>query len=217
MEIILSIIGGFILGYFTSYFNEKGKNKAIIEDTEQITEKREKVTSKHNLDITKRKIQYETKSNAYMKYFNLLDELSQNGNTEAQEEFLPALARFNSDYIPNADNVEKASKAAAEFSNSMQKLMFKSQEKYLKFKNETNALKIIAGDDVLKLMTEIDEISQLSFDVSTQMMKDLAESIVTKNFTKLDSQKNTLENLANQTNILKEKLTIEIRKELSEI
>lgn len=217
MEIILSIIGGFILGYFTSYFNEKGKNKAIIEDTEQITEKREKVTSKHNLDITKRKIQYETKSNAYMKYFNLLDELSQNGNTEAQEEFLPALARFNSDYIPNADNVEKASKAAAEFSNSMQKLMFKSQEKYLKFKNETNALKIIAGDDVLKLMTEIDEISQLSFDVSTQMMKDLAESIVTKNFTKLDSQKNTLENLANQTNILKEKLTVEIRKELSEI
>ncbi|WP_333808193.1 hypothetical protein [Flavobacterium sp.] len=217
MEIILSIIGGFILGYFTSYFNEKGKNKAIIEDTEQITEKREKVTSKHNLDITKRKIQYETKSNAYMKYFNLLDELSQNGNTEAQEEFLPALAKFNSDYIPNADNVEKASKAAAEFSNSMQKLMFKSQEKYLKFKNETNALKIIAGDDVLKLMTEIDEISQLSFDVSTQMMKDLAESIVSKNFTKLDSQKNTLENLANQTNILKEKLTIEIRKELSEI
>lgn len=217
MEIILSIIGGFILGYFTSYFNEKGKNKAIIEDTELITEKREKVTSKHNLDITKRKIQYETKSNAYMKYFNLLDELSQNGNTEAQEEFLPALAKFNSDYIPNADNVEKASKAAAEFSNSMQKLMFKSQEKYLKFKNETNALKIIAGDDVLKLMTEIDEISQLSFDVSTQMMKDLAESIVTKNFTKLDSQKNTLENLANQTNTLKEKLTIEIRKELSEI
>lgn len=217
MEIILSIIFGFILGYFTSYFNEKGKNKAIIEDTEQITEEKEKVTSKHNLDITKRKIQYETKSNAYMKYFNLLDEMSQNGNTEAQEEFLPALAKFNTDYIPNADNVEKASKAASEFSNSMQKLMFKSQEKYLKFKNETNALKIIAGEEVLKLMTEIDEISQLSFDVSTQMMKDLAESIITQNLSKLDSQKSTLENLANQTNILKEKLTIEIRKELSEI
>ncbi len=95
--------------------------------------------------------------------------------------------------------------------------MFKSQEKYLKFKNETNALKIIAGEEVLKLMTEIDEISQLSFDVSTQMMKDLAESIITQNLSKLDSQKSTLENLANQTNILKEKLTIEIRKELSEI
>jgi hypothetical protein len=217
MEIVLSIIGGFILGYFTSYFNEKGKNKAAIEDTEQITEKREKVTSKHNLEITKRKIQYETKSSAYLKYFNLLDELSQNGNAEAQEEFLPALAKFNSDYIPNADDIEKASKAASEFSNSMQKLMFKSQEKYIKFKNETNALKIIAGEEVLKLMTEIDEVSQLSFDVSTQMMKDLAESIIAKNLTKLDSQKITLENLATQTNILKEKLTLEIRKELSEI
>lgn len=217
MEIILSIIGGFILGYFTSYFNEKGKNKAVIEDTEQITEKREKVTSKHNLDNTRRKIQYETKSNAYMKYFNLLDEISQNGNAEAQKEFLPILAKFNSDYIPNANDVEKASKVASEFSNSMQKLMFKSQEKYLKFKNETNALKIIAGEDVLKLMNEIDEISQLSFDVSTQMMKDLAESIITENLSKLDSQKSKLENIATQTNTLKEKLTIEIRKELSEI
>lgn len=217
MEIILSIIVGFILGYFTSYFNEKGKNKATIEDTEQITEEREKVTSRHNLDITKRKIQYETKSNAYIKYFNLLDELSQSGNTEAQEEFLPALEKFNSEYIPNADNVEKASKAVSEFSNSMQKLMFKSQEKYIKFKNETNGLKLIAGEEVLKLMTEIDEISQNSFEVSTQMMKDLAESIITKNLKKLDAQKKTLENLANKTNILKEELTKEIRKELSEI
>lgn len=217
MEIILYIFGGFVLGYFTSYFNEKGKNKAAIEDSEQLTEKREKVTSKYNLDITKRKIQYETKSSAYMKYFNLLDELSQNGNIEAQKEFLPALTKFNSDYISNADNIEKASKAASEFSNSMQNLMFKSQEKYIKFKNETNALKIIAGEEVLKLMTEIDKVSQLSFDLSAQMMRDLAESIITKNIDKINSQKITLENLSNQTIVLKEKLTLEIRKELSEI
>ncbi|EKT4520120.1 conserved hypothetical protein [Flavobacterium psychrophilum] len=217
MEIFLSIIVGFVLGYFTSYANEKGKNKAVIEDTQQITEEREKVTSKYNLDSTKRKIQYETKSNSYMKYFNLLDELSQNGNLEAQEEFLPILAKFNSDYIPNAENVEKASKAAADFSNSMQKIMFKSQDKYLKFKNETNALKLIAGEDVLKLMNEIDEICQLSFNVSSQMMEDLAESIIEKKLSKLDLQKNNLENLATKTIVLREELTKEIRKELSEI
>ena len=217
MEIILSIFGGFLAGYFTSYFNEKGKNKATIEDTKQLTEEREKVTSKYSLDSTKRKIQYETKSAAYMKYFNLLDELSQSGNLDAQEEFLPIIAKFNSDYIPNADNIQKASEAAAEFSNSIQKLMFKSQEKYLKFKHETNALKLIAGDEVLKLMNEIDNISQLSFDVSAQMMKDLAESIIEKNFEKLNMQKTNLEDLASQTNIMKEKLRKEIRIELSEI
>jgi hypothetical protein len=217
MEIILSIVGGFLAGYFTSYFNEKGKNKAAIEDTQQLTEEREKVTSKYSLDSTRRKIQYETKSSAYMKYFNLLDELSQNGNLEAQEEFLPIIAKFNSDYIPNADNVQKASKAAAEFSNSTQKLMFKSQEKYLKFKNETNALKLVAGDEVLKLMNEIDKTSQLSFDISVQMMKDLAKNIIEKNLSKLDTQKTNLEDLATQTNILREKLLKEIRFELSEI
>ena len=217
MEIILSIVCGFLAGYFTSYFNEKGKNKAVIEDTQQLTEEREKVTSKYGLDSTRRKIQYETKSAAYMKYFNLLDELSQNGNLEAQEEFLPILAKFNSDYIPNAHNVQKASEAAAEFSTSMQKLMFKSQEKYLKFKNETNALKLIAGDEVLKIMNQIDVISQQSFDISAQMMKDLAQSIIESNLEKLNMQKTTLENLANQTNIMREELVKEIRFELSEI
>lgn len=217
MEIILSIVGGFLVGYFTSYFNEKGKNRATIEDTSQLTEEREKITSKYSLDSTRRKIQYETKSSSYMKYFNLLDEQSQNANIDAQEEFLPILAKFNSDYIPNADNIQKASKAAAEFSNSIQKLMHKSQEKYLKFKNETNALKLIAGDEVLNLMNEIDKISQLSFDVSAQMMKDLAKNIIEKDLTTLGLQKKHLEDLANQTNILREKLVKEIRLELSEI
>src|SRR5690606_27206068 len=151
MEIILSLIGGFLMGYFTSYFNEKGKNKAIIEDTSQITEEKEKVTSKYGLETTKRKIQYETKSNAYMKYFTLLDEQSQIENIEAQQEFLPVLTKFNTEYLSNIGDIEKELKAVSEFSNSIQTIMIKSQERYFKFKNETNALKLIAGNKVLTL------------------------------------------------------------------
>jgi len=217
MEIILSIIGGFIIGYFTSYFNEKGKNKAIIEDTSQLTEEKEKVTSKYGLDSTKRKIQYETKSNAYMKYFNLLDEQSQIGNIEAQEEFLPVITKFNTDYLTNIGDMEKELSAAAEFSNSTQTIMMKSQERYFKFKNETNALKLIAGENVLNLLNEIDRVSQLSFDVSAQMMKELAKHIIEKDMSALDAQKNYLESLAKQTLELKEQLVTEIRFELSEI
>ncbi|MCF6129096.1 hypothetical protein L1S35_05375 [Flavobacterium sp. AS60] len=217
MEIILSIIGGFLIGYFTSYFNEKGKNKAAIEDTQQLTEEREKVTSKYNLDSTRRKIQYETKSSAYMKYFNLLDEQSQIGNIEAQEEFLPIIAKFNTDYLSNIGNTKKEASAAAEFSNSTQKLMLKSQERYHKFKNETNALKLIAGESVLYYLNEMDRVSQLSFDVSAQMMKDMGKNIIAKDLSALNTQKDYLEDLAKQTNELKEKLVNEIRQELSEI
>ncbi|RRA89281.1 hypothetical protein [Paenimyroides viscosum] len=217
MEIILSLIGGFLMGYFTSYFNEKGKNKAIIEDTSQITEEKEKVTSKYGLETTKRKIQYETKSNAYMKYFTLLDEQSQIGNIEAQQEFLPVLTKFNTEYLSNIGDIEKELKAVSEFSNSIQTIMIKSQERYFKFKNETNALKLIAGNKVLTLLDEMDHFSQLSFDISAQMMKDLAKQIIEKDMSSMNEQKNHLENLASQTNELKEKLVSEIRQELSEI
>lgn len=205
------------MGYFTSYFNEKGKNKALIEDTSQITEEKEKVTSKYGLETTKRKIQYETKSNAYMKYFTLLDEQSQIGNMEAQQEFLPVLTKFNTEYLSNVGNIEKELKAASEFSNSIQTIMMKSQERYFKFKNETNALKLIAGDNVLTLLDEMDRLSQLSFDVSAQMMKNLAKQIIEKDMSSMNEQKNYLEILASQTIELKEKLVSEIRQELSEI
>lgn len=217
MEIILSLIGGFLIGYLTSYFKEKGKNKAIIEDTSQITEEKEKVTSKYGLETTRRKIQYETKSNAYMKYFTLLDEQSQVGNLEAQQEFLPVLTKFNTDYLCNVGDTEKELKAASEFSNSIQAIMMKSQERYFKFKNETNSLKLIAGDRVLTLLDEMDRLSQLSFDVSAQMMKDLAKQIIENDMTSMNEQKNLLENLAAQTLEIKEKLVAEIRRELSEI
>ena len=152
-----------------------------------------------------------------MKYFTLLDEQSQVGNLEAQQEFLPVLTKFNTDYLCNVGDTEKELKAASEFSNSIQAIMMKSQERYFKFKNETNSLKLIAGDSVLTLLDEMDRLSQLSFDVSAQMMKDLAKQIIEKDMTSMNEQKNLLENLAAQTLEIKEKLVAEIRRELSEI
>ncbi len=49
------------------------------------------------------------------------------------------------------------------------------------------------------------------------MLKNLATNIIEKNLEKLDTQKMNLEDLATQTNILREKLVKEIRIELSEI
>ena len=93
-QILLGIIAGFIAGYLTSYFNEKGKNKALLGDIKKLTEEKESVISKFQLDLAKRKYQYETKKGQYLKYFNLLDQFSADANKDAQEKFIPILNKF---------------------------------------------------------------------------------------------------------------------------
>ena len=214
---LFSALGGFLIGYLTSYFNEKGKNRATIEDTKSLTEEKEKVSSRFELDNSKRKYQYEYKSNLYFKYFNLLDELNTKANEEAQIEFIPYLNAFNADFLGAAGNQEKELKAASDFGAAVNKIMMKANESQIKLKNETNSLKLIAGDSVLNVLEEIEKTNDLSFNLSADMMRELGGNMVSKRMDILDNQKSELQVLGNELIRLKEKLTQEIRKELNEI
>lgn len=214
---IISLILGFLLGYLTSYFNEKGKNKALIEDTKALTEEKEKVTSVFELDNSKRKYKYEYKSNLYFKYFNLLDELSARANEEAQTEFMPAMNQFTSAYLLANGETTKELQATADFSATVNKIMHKANESLIKLKNETTALKLIAGDSVLKILEDIEKTNNQSFELSADMMRELGNNMITKNLDVLENQKVELQLIGNKLLDLKEKLTQEIRKELNEI
>lgn len=206
-----------MLGYFTSYFKEKGKNRALIEDTRSLTEEKEKVSSKYELDKSKRKYQYEYKSTQYFKYFNLLDELNTTSNQQAQEELIPILTEFNKSFLEaNCDKTLEL-KATTELSGAVNKIMMKANESQVKFKSETNAIKLIAGDSVLKVLLEIEEMNKNAFDLSAGMMKGLGKSIIENNFSGIDGQRKELQEASNKLIQLKEELTKEIKKELNEI
>jgi hypothetical protein len=213
----LTLIGGFIAGYFTSYLGEKGKNRATIEDTKQLTEEKEKVTSAFDLDNSKRKYKYEYKSNLYFKYFNLLDEISARANEEAQVEFMPKMNKFTSDYLLADGDSSKELKAAAEFSEAINNIMTKANESLIKLKNETVALKFVAGDSVLQVLQEIEKTQNESFDLSADMMREFGNNMVSKNLDVFEVQKNQLHAIGDKMIYLKDKLTQEIRKELNEI
>ena len=72
MQIILFIISLFI-GYLISYFKEKGKNKALLEDNNKLTTEIENIKQKFTLDIAKRTYQYESKQKLYFQFMNKLD------------------------------------------------------------------------------------------------------------------------------------------------
>ncbi len=214
---IISLLGGFLMGYLTSFFKEKGKNKALIQDIKRITEEKESVSSKYQLDISKRKYKYEDKREQYFKYFNLLDNLSSEGNKDAQENFIPAINNFNEGFIGANGNKKKELKATTDFSKSVNEIMFKSNESLLKLKQETNTIKLIAGEKVLKLLTELEIGYDQSMEQSAQMMRDLSNNIIYGKEDILNSQKEDIEKTGMYLLSLKEDLMKEIKNELDEI
>jgi len=211
-----TLILGFITGYVSAYFNEKGKNKALLEDLKELTEEKEKVTSKFQLDISKRKYKYEDKRNQYFKYFNLLDELSTTSNQETQTEFMPAMNQFTSEFLNAKGNKTKELKAASEFSNVITNLLFKSNQSLIKLKQETATIKLIAGKNVLKSLENIELAYENSLEMSGIFMKQFANNII-HNQDQLKKQELELQETASHLRILKETLIDEIKIELDEI
>ncbi|MHC0443421.1 hypothetical protein [Flavobacterium sp. 3-210] len=215
--ITISTIIGFVIGYFTSYFNEKGKNKALIEDTKRITEEKEKVTSHYALDITKRTFRYEDKRSMYFKYFNLLDEMQTEGNKIAQAEMLPAINKFMQNHLNANGNTNQILKSTSALSTSANNAMMKMHESQIKLKNETNSIRLVAGESVLNALSELERLYDIQLETSSKMMKDLAKNVVGNKQHILLQQKNENEILANKINFCKENIIREMKKELDEI
>ncbi|MCB9425622.1 MAG: hypothetical protein H6584_01135 [Flavobacteriales bacterium] len=220
IQVIIGLIGvvsGFIMGYFTSYFKEKGRNKALIQDLKEITEEKEKVTSKFQLDISKRKYKYEDKREQYFKYFNLLDSFTSDNQKIAQESFIPALNKFNEMFLGANGNKTIEMKATSDFATAVNNLMFKSNESLIKLKQETNTIKLIAGTKVSTTLKELEIAYDNSMDQSAKMMKDLTKNLISRNVDQLSKQKEDIEITGEYLKSLQERLMKEVRDELDEI
>ena len=213
----ISLILGLIIGFFSSYFKEKGKNLALIEDLKELTDEKEKISSEYQLEIAKRKYQYEDKRTQYFKYFHLLDELDAEGIKSVTSEFLPAMKTFNEEFLKSNNDNDKMTVAITKFSNSVNNLMIKSTESYIKIKRETKTIKLVAGDTVLQLLQEIELNYSDSLTKSSEMMKELSHNIISGNQESINSQQKEIEVIANNINDLKEQLISEVRKELGEM
>jgi len=214
---LVSLIGGFLMGYFTSFFKEKGKNKALIQDLKRMTEETEKVTSKFELDISKRKYKYEDKREQYFKYFNLLDSLSTEGNKDVMGKFLPALTKFNTGFLGANENKKKELKATTDFSESVGTLLFKANENLLKIKQETNTIRIIAGEKVLKALNELETAFDVTMVQSSNMMKEMSDNVINGRVDILSRQQDEMAETGRHLVKLKENLMLAIRAELDEI
>lgn len=229
----LYICGVFItttILFFKSYIQEKAKlkalqseNKKIIEQTESIrsqySKELEELKKEHQLNITKRKYQYESKKDTYFKFFQLLDQFTRENNVKTQERLLPILSEFHRNYLNAAtqNNKRNETLATTTFSSKVQKIIFDANQDLMKIKNETNTIRLIASDEILNKLDLLIYAYDDSMEKSNKMLNSLSSLVLTNNQEQINANQHEIEISARVINNIKDQIIELMRVELKEI
>jgi hypothetical protein len=229
----LYIAGGLIsisILFLKSFIQEKAKlkalkseNKKLIEQAEQIKSRYgrelEELKKEHQLDITKRKYQYESKKESYFKFFQLLDQFTRENNVKNQENLLPILEEFNRNYLLAASQNNKKSEtnAVTVMSKKIQKLTFEASQDLIKIKQETNTIRLIASDEILNKLDVLILAYDKSMEASSKMMSSLPALMLANNQEQMKADQREIEISARVINNIKDQIIELMRRELNEI
>lgn len=229
----IHIISGLIILlaiFLKSYVQEKAKltalkseNKKLIDETEKIksqyNKELEELKKDHQLDISKRKYQYESKKETYIKFFQLLDQFTRDNNVKNQENLMQILDEFNRNYLHAAsqNNKKNETNAVTVLSKKIQKLMFDTSQDLIKIKQETNTIRIIASDEILRKLDILNLAYDKSTETSNKMMRDLPALMMANNQEQIQQGQKDIEISAMVINSIKDDIIALMRTELNEI
>lgn len=212
--------------YITTYVKERSKNGVLKKRNAELElikanhqRELENLKKEHQLDIEKRKYQYQNKKEQYLQFFKLLDSFHTNSHSSMQEKFAPINDEFMKNYL-NAvtKNDQKGqNKAATVFSKKMGSLTMEANKELTRIKQETNTIRIIASDEILVTLDQLENCYNNLFEVSMQMMQDLPKQIVRRDETAMKKKQNKLEVMGQEAIVLKDLLIKKMREELREI
>lgn len=210
---------GLIGLYIKTYVQERAKRKALTQTNKKLLEETEAIKKEHQLDISKRRYQYESKKEQYLMFFKLLDKFTNEATLKNQSELMPILDEFNKNYLnaANQGNKKRETMAVTVMSKKIQKLTFDSYAELTKLKQETNTIRLIASDEILEKL----DLLELSYDKlmeqSDKMMSDLPQLMLTGNQAKINFQQQELEIKGKVTKSINADIIKLMRKELNEI
>ncbi|MDP2692493.1 MAG: hypothetical protein Q8O88_02520 [bacterium] len=230
IQYIIYFLLGIIALYIRTLVIEKAKinslrkkNNILIEESEKIKSKYskeiEEIKKGHLLDIEKRKYQYESKKEQYINFFKLLDNFNTDSNVNAQDKMIPIIEEFNRNYLNsvNRNNKKDESNAITVMSKKVQKLMLDSNKELSKIKLETNTIRIIASDSIIKTLDLLELAYDKSFEESSKMMKDLQIQVIAKDQEGIKKSQREMQVIANVIMKLKNDIIQQMRIELNEI
>lgn len=203
--------------YLKTYLGQKAKNKALSNDKLNLTKQIEYLKKEHELEIAKRKYQYESKKEQYINVFKMLDSFSGKQSIKIIENITPIINDFYSNFLSATDNTKEQDKVYSLFMERIQSLMYENNTEFIRLKQETNTIKLIASNEVLYLLNELEETYNKMFDASNAIINISFSSVITDNQKGLQESKIFLEQTAQYAMTIKDKLILQMRDDLSKI
>lgn len=203
--------------YLKTYLGQKAKNKALSNDKLNLTKQIEYLKKEHELEIAKRKYQYESKKEQYINFFKMLDSFSGKQSIKIIENITPIINDFYSNFLSATDNPKEQDKVYSLFMERIQNLMYENNTEFIRLKQETNTIKLIASNEVLYLLNELEETYNKMFDASNAIINISFSSVITDNQKGLQESKIFLEQTAQYAMTIKDKLILQMRDDLSKI
>lgn len=215
---VLAFIG--LLGlYINTYVQERAKRKALKQTNRKLTEETEQIKMKYQLDISKRRYQYESKKEQYLKFFSLIDKFTSEANKKSQEKLIPILDEFNKNYLnaTSQNNKRNENMAVTVMSKKIQKLTFETNEDLTKIKQETNSIRLIASDEIIKKLNLMELAYDKNIEKANKMMSALPKLMMVNNQKKMKENQNEIEISGMVIKSIKDQIIELMRKELNEI
>tara|TARA_R110002167_G_scaffold44749_1_gene134592 strand:+ start:1181 stop:1873 length:693 start_codon:yes stop_codon:yes gene_type:complete len=216
--IVLGFISLLIL-YIRSFVQESAKISALKKRNKELVEETESIKKEHQLDISKRKYQYESKKEQYLNFYRLIDSFTSEANISMQEKLIPILDTFYTDFLnASTSNIVGAeNKAITEMSSQMQKISFDSMAELSKLRQETNTIKVIASKEILQKLRLLELSYEKITDKSNEMMSALPELIIENNQDKINEYQKEIEFSGKVSKSINDDIIELMRKELDEI
>ena len=190
---------GLLILYIKTYTTEKAKMEVLKSENKKLIEETERIKKDFQLEISKRRYQYESKKEQYILFFKL-DEFNRN--------FLNSSSRNDKKGENNATSV---------MSKKIQRLTFEANESLIKIKQETNTIRLIASDRIIQKLDLLELAYDKNMEQAIKMMNDLPKQMMSNDQYGMKKSQREIEISALVIKEIKDEIIELMRKELDEI
>lgn len=210
---------GLLILYIKTYTTEKAKMEVLKSENKKLIEETERIKKDFQLEISKRRYQYESKKEQYILFFKLLDQFTNEANKSTQEKLLPILDEFNRNFLNSFSRNDKKGEnnATSVMSKKIQRLTFEANESLIKIKQETNTIRLIASDRIIQKLDLLELAYDKNMEQAIKMMNDLPKQMMSNDQYGMKKSQREIEISALVIKEIKDEIIELMRKELDEI
>lgn len=210
---------GLLILYIKTYTTEKSKMEVLKSENKKLIEETERIKKDFQLEISKRRYQYESKKEQYILFFKLLDQFTNEANKSTQEKLLPILDEFNRNFLNSSSRNDKKGEnnATSVMSKKIQRLTFEANESLIKIKQETNTIRLIASDRIIQKLDLLELAYDKNMEQAIKMMNDLPKQMMSNDQYGMKKSQREIEISALVIKEIKDEIIELMRKELDEI